>query len=251
LKVDIPAIPFARAWEAVLCGSSDDSGRVVTYRTVLIEHFEDRGLRLVCSDGYLFLRAWVGFDPDDATSEPNLQATPDETRLIVDADHRGLGLLKHVRKQLKKEWRFKSREENPDTNPTLALDTRTAERPQGQLEGMTIPSLYIDYPEHETVALATLETGFPEWRKLIPNVAEGTLIETIMLGPEQLGRIAKVGKLYASAPTIWHFNGPESPVGVAVGPIRGLLTPAAASGEETDFEEDEDEDQLSLEDEDE
>jgi hypothetical protein len=57
LKVDIPAIPFARAWEAVLCGASDDSGRVVTYRTVLIEHFSDKGLRLVCSDGYLFLRA--------------------------------------------------------------------------------------------------------------------------------------------------------------------------------------------------
>ncbi|MFL6044902.1 MAG: hypothetical protein ACJ72M_07285 [Propionibacteriaceae bacterium] len=51
----IPAIPFARAWEAVLCGASDDSGRVVTYRTVLIEHFNRKGLRLVCSDGYLFL----------------------------------------------------------------------------------------------------------------------------------------------------------------------------------------------------
>lgn len=155
-------------------------------------------------------------------------------------------MLKHVRKQLKKEWRFKSKEENPDVNPTLALETRTADRPQGQLEGMTVPSLYIDYPEHETVALATLETGFPDWRRLIPNVTESLDVETIMLGPEQLGRIAKVGKLYASAPTIWHFNGPESPVSVAVGPIRGLLTPAAAtSSEDADFEDD---DQLIIDD---
>jgi hypothetical protein len=165
---------------------------VVTYRTVLIEHFERKGLRLVCSDGYLFLRAWVGFDPDDATGEPPLPTSPDETLLVVDSDHRGLGLLKHVRKQLKKEWRFKSKEDRPDTNPTLTLETRTGDRPQGQLEGMSIPSLYIDYPEHEVVALATLETGFPDWRKLIPNISESTDVESIMIGTEQLGRIAKV-----------------------------------------------------------
>jgi hypothetical protein len=44
----VPAIPFARAWEAVLCGASDDSARTVTYRTVLIEHFAGKGLRLAC-----------------------------------------------------------------------------------------------------------------------------------------------------------------------------------------------------------
>jgi hypothetical protein len=57
LKVDIPAITFGRAWEAVLCGASDDSARTVTYPTVLIEHFAGKGLRLVSLDGYLFLRA--------------------------------------------------------------------------------------------------------------------------------------------------------------------------------------------------
>jgi hypothetical protein len=244
----IPAIPFARAWEAVLCGASDDSGRVVTYRTVLIEHFNRKGLRLVCSDGYLFLRAWVGFDPDDATAEPPLQKMPDETLLIVDNDHRGLGLLKHVRKQLKKEWRFKSKEENPDTNPTLLLEGRAPDRDQGQLEGMAVPLFFIDFPEHETVALSTLDTGFPDWRKLIPNVSESTDVETVMLGTEQLGRIAKVGKLYAKSPARWHFNGPDSPVSVAVGPIVGLLTPASATAgdDASDLEDDEDDDQISL-----
>ena len=111
---------------------------------------------------------------------------------------------------------------------------------------MSIPSLYINYPEHEVVALATLETGFPEWRKLIPNMSESTDVETIMLGTEQLGRIAKIGKLYAKSPAIWHFNGPEQPVSVAVGPIVGLLSPATAtSGEDSD---EEDDDQISLDD---
>ena len=110
---------------------------------------------------------------------------------------------------------------------------------------MTIPSLYIDYPEHETVALATMETGFPDWRKLVPNAAESSDVETIMLGAEQLGRVAKVGKLYASAPTIWHFNGPESAVSVAVGPIRGLLMPSVPSTE-SDVDLDEHDDQISL-----
>jgi hypothetical protein len=108
---------------------------------------------------------------------------------------------------------------------------------------MTIPSLYIDYPEHEVVALATLETGFPDWRKLIPNVSESTDVETVMLGTEQLGRIAKVGRLYAKSPARWHFNGPQAPVSVAVGPIVGLLMPAAALSAEDD-----EDDQISLDD---
>jgi hypothetical protein len=111
---------------------------------------------------------------------------------------------------------------------------------------VSIPSLYTDYADHEVVALATLETGFPDWRKLIPNVSESTDVETIMLGTEQLCRIAKIAKLYAKSPARWHFNGPESPVSVAVGPIFGLLMPAAATSSDDDF--DEDEDQLSIDD---
>jgi len=37
---------------------------------------------------------------------------------------------------------------------------------------------------------------------LIPNVANGEAIATIMLGTDQLARVAKVGKLYATAPAI-------------------------------------------------
>jgi hypothetical protein len=66
-----------------------------------------------------------------------------------------------------------------------------------------------------------------------------------MLGTDQLGRIAKVGKLYAKSPAIWHFNGPELPVSVAVGPIVGLLMPSAATGPEDD---ELDDDQVSFED---
>ena len=73
---------------------------------------------------------------------------------------------------------------------------------------LAVPLFFIDFPEHETVALATLESNFPDWRKLVPNVAGSVDVETIQLGAEQLGRIAKVGKLYAKAPTIWYFSGP-------------------------------------------
>ena len=195
---------------------------------------------------YLFLRAWVGFDPDDATSEPALTKLADETVLVVDSDHRGLGLLKHVRKQLKKEWKFKAKEEQPDTNPTLQLETRAPERAEAQFEGMAVPLLFIDFPEHETVALATLEANVPDWRGLIPNVANGEAIATIMLGTDQLSRVAKVSKLYAKSPAIWHFNGPEAPVSVSVGPIHGLLMPTSASASEGDL--DDDDDQLSMDD---
>jgi hypothetical protein len=67
----------------------------------------------------------------------------------------------------------------------------------------------------------------------------------VVRGTEQLGRIAKVGKLYAAAPTVWHFNGPEAPVSVAVGPVRGLLMPSLPSAEGSD-DLDVDEDQISL-----
>jgi hypothetical protein len=247
LKVAIPAIPFARAWEAVSCASADDSDRLVTYRTVLIEHFTDRGLRLVSSDGYLFLRAWVPFFEDEEPVEPTPLDRPDETLLVVDTDHRGIGLLKHVRKQLKKEWRFKAKEEQPDTNPTLMVETRTAPRQQGVLEGMDLPSFYIDYPDHETVALPLLDSAFPDWRQLVPAAGPAVALDMVMLGPVQLGRLARVGKLYAQAPIITIFHGPEHAMTLSVGPIRGLLTPASATSGE-DASEDDDEDQISLDD---
>jgi len=81
---------------------------------------------------------------------------------------------------------------------------------------------------------------------LIPNVANGEAIATIMLGTDQLARVAKVGKLYATAPAIWHFNGPEAPVSVSVGPIHGLLMPTSASASEGELDELEDDDQISL-----
>jgi hypothetical protein len=173
------------------------------YRTVLIEHFPRKRLRLVCSDGYLFLRAWVDFDPDDATGEtaPAKGAGRNAARRRQRPPR---AWAPEARTQAAEEEVAQVEEENPDTNPTLQLETRAPDRDQGQLEGIAVPLFFIDFPEHETVALSTLDSGFPDWRKLIPNVSECTDVETVMLGTEQLGRIAKVGKLYAKSPARWH-----------------------------------------------
>jgi hypothetical protein len=49
----------------------------------------------------------------------------------------------------------------PGHKSTLLLATRAPDRGEGQLDGMAVPLFIVDFPEHETVALSTLEIGEP------------------------------------------------------------------------------------------
>lgn len=242
MKVDIPAIPFARAWEAVIQGSGANKKNSVTYRTIQIEVF-DEGLRLISTDSYLYLRSWVAFDPDDTSGEPSPVRDPIETLLVIDADHRGLSLLQYARDQLKKTWTFKAKEEQPDVNPTVHLETRSAPREQQVLEGMDLQSLVIDFADHETVALPQLGAEFPSFRRLLPAAGSEAPVGLFRIGTDQLAKITKVGRLFDAATPLFTFHGEEQVAEVAIGPVRGLVKPTLGIPAS---EQEEDPDQVSL-----
>src|SRR3954447_13226515 len=103
MKMVIPLRPLAKAWQATQIAASDDEGRPVLYRTALVEVFEGHGLRMVSTDSYILVRAWVPFDLMGNNLEPDLDEVPDETFVVSDVDQRALGLLKYVSKLYKKE----------------------------------------------------------------------------------------------------------------------------------------------------
>jgi hypothetical protein len=251
LKVDIPAIPFARAWEAVIQGSGTNKKNSVTYRTIQLEYFEadkdghGAGIRLISTDSYLYLRSWVAIDPDDTSGEPNAVRDPKETLLVIDADHRGLSLLQYAREQLKKTWAFKAKEEQPDVNPTVLLETRSAPREQQVLEGMDLQSLVIDFADHETVALPQLGAEFPSWRRLMPAVGSEAAVGFFRIGTDQLSKITKIGKLFDAATPLFTFHGEEQVAEVVIGGVRGLVKPALGVPEASEIEGDDD-DQITL-----
>jgi len=76
MKMEIPLRPLAKAWQATQIAASDDEARPVLYRTALVEVFEDHGLRMVSTDSFILVRAWVPFDLTGNTSSPASMKCP-------------------------------------------------------------------------------------------------------------------------------------------------------------------------------
>lgn len=94
MRFDAPTL--ARAWLSVAQASSSDKDLVTLDRTVAIEEFPT-GVRLVATDRYVLLTAWV---PDLGAyyepREPGLDEAPDRTVITKDSDGRGRGLLGYL-----------------------------------------------------------------------------------------------------------------------------------------------------------
>ena len=101
---------------------------------------------------------------------------------------------------------------------------------------------------NETVALALLDSAFPDWRQLVPAAGSAVALEMVMLGAVQLCCLARVGKLYTQSPVITIFHGPELARTLSIGPIGGLLNPASATSRQDVSEADLDDDEISLDD---
>src|SRR3954462_1796599 len=84
MKMEIPLRPLAKAWQATQIAASDDEARPVLYRKALVEVFEDHGLRMVSTDSFMLVRAWVPFDLTGNTSSPFSSFTTSSEMLGVD-----------------------------------------------------------------------------------------------------------------------------------------------------------------------
>ena len=103
MKIEVPSRRLARAWQASLFAAADDEARPIIHRSVLIEIYDDHGVRLVSTDSYVLAHIWVPLDKLGDNLEPEVAELPDSSVVVSDADKRGLGLLQYMRKLYRKE----------------------------------------------------------------------------------------------------------------------------------------------------
>ena len=165
MKFDVPNL--ARGWLSVAQASANDKDLPTLHRTIALEVFPN-GLRLVATDRYILLSAWV---PDlGDTDEPELSILPDRVVVAQDADGRCKGLLAYmlaVQARMEKE---RDRQlQWGELVATIDFDVRLPEGidPQETLEGLEPTFAVIEVPDMERVWLPVIESMYPDWRGIV------------------------------------------------------------------------------------
>lgn len=206
---------LARGWLSVAVASSNDEARPALHRTVSIELFP-AGIRLVATDSYVLLRAWIPCWGWDDAPEPDIDDAPILSAVAMDPHWRGKGLLAHLYKLAEDAPRMEVElhlgvveEEDPDT-PTLSpvLDAQW---------------IVLEHPDTERVKMRAYEGDYPNWRPTHFGFERQTT-DGIALGSEVGGRVFQVAKLQAS-PVVCYFGGQDKAIAVVIGACNGLLMP--------------------------
>lgn len=199
---------FAKAWLSVALASGTDKDLVTLHKTVAIEVHE-RGVRLLATDRFMLLTAWVPDldSPDD--SAPDVADAPLRTVVAADTDGRGKSLLNYAltlwRRTLDSDG---APPQGAESEVNVEFDQRMpGDAAVGTFAGMESRYVVLDVPDTERVWLEVVEAVYPDWRPLIhEHTAETTKV--IYLHPERLGRLGQISK-YVTGPIAWTFGGPE------------------------------------------
>lgn len=219
---------LAKAWLSVAFASGSDPDIPILNRTVFIERFAS-GLRLVATDRYLLLTAFVPTIQHEDEDGPDEYVVPDETAIAIDLDGRARGLLGYLLRQTRKA----EKDGNPPILVSLALNvTDDADTPT--LAGLESRYVRIEYEAQERVQLEVYGGEYPDWRSMVIGF-EAQQTASIALNPDILGRLARAGKLLDNAPVSWEFGGSRRPASVllsAITPrVSGVLMPMNFGGE--------------------
>lgn len=225
---------FARAWLSVAQASapkSDDAP--VLARTICIEEYTD-GLRLIATDRYVLLTAWVDRDGEPGT-EPDLDEAPDRTVVAADLDARGKSLAAYIVSLTKDE----EDEGDPPLQVDVNFDVRLpAGSAEATLDGLDPTYVTLSVPDVEKVYLPVVEAEYPGWRSMVTGFRPETT-KSVALNPEIVERLAKLRK-WNPGPLVWRFGGAERAASVEVGDsephVSGLVMPVrwTLPGEPTD-----------------
>ena len=204
MRFDAPSL--ASAWLSVAQASGTDKDSSELDRTVAIEEYYN-GIRLVATDRFVLLTAWV---PDLHTSnvaEPHLHEVPDRTVIASDADGRGKGLLGYILKIAKRDELDAQPEGTLEVRVDFDVRIPAGENEDQPLEGLEPKYVLLTVPDVERVYLRTVEATYPEWRSLILDHASQST-EAIALHLERLHRLAPLRK-WNLGPVVWTFGGSE------------------------------------------
>lgn len=216
---------LARGWLSVAVASAKDDARPALNRTVAVEAFPT-GVRLIATDGFLLLRSWVpNWAAGDLEPEPALDELPIATAVVPDPHGRAAGLLAHA---------LKLAADAGELGPRLKVRLRlgVTDTTPGTLEGLeaTLAVLELDDQAGDTerLAVATFDGEFVNWRPMtfatVPAPADA-----IVLNPDIVARLGKLGKLLPSSLLAFRWSGPDRAATVtltgAEPSVEGLVMP--------------------------
>lgn len=189
MEINIDARRLSRSWLSVYEASERRSGYAPPsmVRTVHIEAYEDRGVRLMGTDGSLLLYSWVPFmewEPEPGPEDPvDLVAT------AHDVDDRLAGLMSY----LVKLTNPKAGDDEPpeiEVKLTLMADVDDGEH---RLDGLAPKWVTLNYPGREIVRVRAMEVVQPDWRAAMHDYHPDATYE-ITMNPHDMRRVAKVAQ---------------------------------------------------------
>lgn len=200
---------IARGWLAVALAASDDRDRPQLFRTVHIEE-HTAGLRLVATDSYVLLHAFVPNLEHDDTDYPALDEAPIATATAMDPHGRGKGFLGHVLK-LATAYVDGMEPDPIDIRVNLNVAASVRDAAQGTLAGLEARAVVLEYPGVERIELDVYDGGYPDVRYSLEAAGVPAPTSRILLKPEIVARLAKIGKLHPAARIGWTWGGEDRP----------------------------------------
>lgn len=206
MRFDAPT--FARAWLSVAQASGVEKDLPVLNRTIAIEEYV-HGVRLVATDRFILLTAWVPNVDTDTDTEPQIDEAPDRTVIAADLDSRGKSLLNYVQA-------LHSRAEKDGGYIEGSIPLRImfdVRLPAGQdgdqstLDGLEPLYTVFEVPDVEKVYLDVVQAEWLGWRTLVHGFV-GEVTDKITLNPHMVERVAKVRR-WSEGSLSWLFGGPD------------------------------------------
>lgn len=186
---------IARGWLSVAIASGRDADTPVLDRTVLVEA-HPTGVRIVATDKYVLLKAWVPNVKDGFAPEPGLDEVPYATAVAIDKHGRGRGFLGHVLRLAGEAE--KNDESGPDVTLNLGVVDLAEDEDRPTFAGMETRYVDLALPGSESLRLPIYESPFPEYRHLLASFKAETT-DAVALAPEMAARLGKLGKIHGAA----------------------------------------------------
>ena len=186
---DFQGGPFASAWLAVAEATGSDKGDSSTFRTIMVEQFED-GVRLSAADRSIFAQAWVADKYNPFALDPDIDEAAIRTCIVMDIDKRVTQLMKHTLGL----HRASQKEDPTEPEPVVSLSTRRNEGEQQTLSPDFVGhEMVFDLNSGTELVAAGLYEGSPyEYRSLLTATGEPRTVFTV--GPVSLGKVMACSK---------------------------------------------------------
>lgn len=191
---------LSRAWASVALAQGTDDARPALYRSTLIEMF-DSGIRLVSTDSYVLLKAWVANEEFEGEPEPPVDELPVDVAICSDRDHRVLALMKYVQGITKQDGADSS------ISMKMGLGEATEGR-QSTLEGLSQSTVWFHLTEQydERIESPVFEGVFPNWRPLWAG-HRWTPTSLVGFGANGILRLGKLSQLWDKAVIEFELGG--------------------------------------------